>query len=166
MLFKWSWFCFGRMYENTNVLLTPSVIGKLKYSTLILTANEKGDISGPRQLLYVVISYNERSHRAVQSKIIFLYIRVVYTKAVQLQYVNIPKKIPETRCAKCGVIFRRYTIFPTPSETEHSWLLAWDLTDGVPVRQALNIQSRKLKSRYGARIRFQEPSLELSSQGT
>jgi hypothetical protein len=28
------------------------------------------------------------------------------------------------------------------------------------------IQSRKLKSRYGARNRFQEPSLELSSQAT
>jgi hypothetical protein len=27
-------------------------------------------------------------------------------------------------------------------------------------------QSRKLKSRYGARNRFQEPSLELSSQAT
>jgi hypothetical protein len=31
----------------------------------------------------------------------------------------------------------------------------------VPARQ-----SRKLKSRYGARNRFQEPSLELSSQAT
>jgi len=28
------------------------------------------------------------------------------------------------------------------------------------------IQSRKLKSRYGARNRFQEPSLELSSKAT
>ncbi len=28
------------------------------------------------------------------------------------------------------------------------------------------IQSRNLKSRYGARNRFQEPSLELSSQAT
>jgi hypothetical protein len=28
------------------------------------------------------------------------------------------------------------------------------------------VQSRKLKSRYGARNRFQEPSLELSSQAT
>ncbi len=29
-----------------------------------------------------------------------------------------------------------------------------------------NMQSRKLKSRYGARNWFQEPSLELSSQAT
>ncbi len=70
-----------------------------------------------------VISYNERSHRVVQSKIIFFYIQVVYTKTVQ--FVNQPKKNPERRCVKCGMIFRRYTIFPTPSETEHSWLLAF-----------------------------------------
>jgi hypothetical protein len=56
-----------RSYENTTVQLTPSVIGKLKYSTLIPTANEKG---GPRQLCS---HYNDRSHRVVQSKIIFFY---------------------------------------------------------------------------------------------
>jgi hypothetical protein len=34
------------------------------------------------------------------------------------------------------------------------------------IRSLYNVQSRNLKSRYGARNRFQEPSLELSSQAT
>jgi hypothetical protein len=55
------------------------------------------------QAITVCSHYNDRSHRAVQSKIIFFLIRVVYTKAVQ--YVNLPKNILENRCAKCGMIF-------------------------------------------------------------
>jgi hypothetical protein len=40
--------------------------------------------------------------------------------------------------------------------------MTWILHDYVH----RTVQSRKLKSRYGARNRFQEPSLELSSQAT
>ncbi len=118
MFLKWSWFCFGRMYENTYVQLTPSVVGKLKYSTVIPTANEKGDIPGPRQLCS---HYNDRSHRVVQSKIIF-FIRVVYTKAVQ--YVNIPNKHSWNSMLKMWMIFLEdKQFFQHLRRHEHSWLL-------------------------------------------
>ncbi len=41
-----------------------------------------------------------------------------------------------------------------------------ELPLGLKLYTALIRQSRNLKSRYGARNRFQEPSLELSSQAT